>query len=67
MVQSVRIRLPCLVALLVWAQGGVSTLAAQQAQPQTTVTVSRRVGLALGGGAARGLAQIGVLLWFDVQ
>ena len=66
MVQSVRIRLPCLVALLAWALGGVSTLAAQQAQPQTTVTVARpRIGLALGGGAARGLAHIGVLRWFE--
>ena len=65
MLQSVRIRLPCLV-LVAWALAGVSTLAAQQAQPQTTVTVSKpRIGLALGGGAARGLAHIGVLRWFE--
>ena len=66
MVQPARIRLSCLVALAAWALGGISTLAAQQAQPQTTVTVSKpRIGLALGGGAARGLAHIGVLRWFE--
>src|SRR6476660_4567126 len=55
-----------LATLAVAAVVGIANLSAQAAQPQTTVTVSRpRIGLALGGGAARGLAHIGVLRWFE--
>ena len=44
---------------------GTATLDAQEAQPQSTPAGRPRVGLALGGGSARGLAHIGVLRWFE--
>ena len=43
---------------------GTSAIAAQEAQPLPPAS-RPHVGLALGGGSARGLAHIGVLRWFE--
>jgi NTE family protein len=46
--------------------GGSAPTAAQDAKTQAAAPAARpKVGLALGGGSARGLAHIGVLQWFE--
>jgi NTE family protein len=55
-------RLPVLAAALVLSLGAPSRPSAAQAAP---VAPRPRIGLALGGGAARGLAHIGVLRWLE--
>ena len=47
----------CLLAVLSWSPA--------QAQPTRNPGQRVQVGLALGGGSARGLAHVGVLLWFE--
>ena len=43
----------------------VSALSGGQVTAQRTMPPSGAVGLALGGGSARGLAHVGVLRWLD--
>lgn len=52
------------MAILLAACGNTA-IAAQEAQPFAPSVARPRVGLALGGGSARGLAHIGVLRWFE--
>src|SRR6187401_1576428 len=55
-----------LATLAVAAVVGIAHVSGQEAQPRPPSAGSRpRVGLALGGGAARGLAHVGVLRWFE--
>jgi NTE family protein len=49
----------CVIALLAWA-GATASSAQDSAQPARP-----RIGLALGGGSARGFAHIGVLEWLE--
>jgi NTE family protein len=51
--------------VLLLAALGAGTAAGQAAQPQAETAARPHVGLALGGGSARGLAHIGVLRWFE--
>jgi NTE family protein len=60
-----------LLAVLL-AAAGLASQAAAQARPDASARAATeprnlrpRIGLALGGGGARGFAHIGVLLWFD--
>src|SRR5262245_44460953 len=65
MVQSARrSAVECVGTAVMLAICGNSATRGQQAQPQAT-TARPHVGLALGGGSARGLAHIGVLRWFE--
>ena len=41
--------------------------AAPASEPAAAVAARPRIGLALGGGSARGLAHIGVLEWFEAH
>src|SRR5262252_6977830 len=50
--------------VLVVALLGVTTVAHVDAQ-QTREPSRRRIGVAFGGGSARGLAHVGVLRWFE--
>ena len=59
---SIACRLAVVASLL--AAGGSADLRAQQA-PATAKPARPRIGLALGGGSARGLAHIGLLAWFE--
>ncbi|MDP7477900.1 MAG: patatin-like phospholipase family protein [Vicinamibacterales bacterium] len=52
-------------AFLVVAAPAVVARQSGDASPQDTQTTRRRVGLALGGGSARGLAHVGVLEWLE--
>lgn len=54
---SVRFALACLAALLTAAPAGAQLPAAPAARP--------RIGIALGGGSARGLAHVGILRWLE--
>jgi len=54
-----------LIAIAVSAARPSPALAQQAGGPQPGATSRPTIGLALGGGAARGLAHIGLLRWFE--
>ena len=71
-----RVNVACLAIALTIASGPLASVSAQSATPPpppaaaagptpTGVQGRPRVGLALGGGAARGIAHIGLLRWFE--
>ena len=61
-----RTRASWIVALLLSLAGGLPEPVSAQPSAQATPEPSRaRIGLALGGGGARGFAHIGVLQWLD--
>jgi len=47
------------------AAAPVAAVAADEARPAAQAPARRTIGLALGGGAARGIAHIGLLEWLD--
>src|SRR5262245_19470678 len=57
---NVGLRLILLAALLLTAAAGVAS-----AQSATQPAARPRIGVALGGGSARGLAHVGVLRWLE--
>ena len=71
-----RAHVACLAIALIIASGSREIVSAQSAAPAPPPTAAAgptatgvqgrpRVGLALGGGAARGIAHIGLLRWFE--
>jgi NTE family protein len=62
-------RLTIALTLLASARGPAAFAAPQEIQPPPPAGVSARprIGLALGGGSARGLAHVGVLEWLEAH
>ena len=65
MMAIVRCRWCALVLVCVGLAGPSVRLEAQSAQPATTAKERPRIGVAFGGGSARGLAHVGVVRWFE--
>ena len=54
-----------LVVLTVFVLFGAGSARGQSSSPQAQTPARPRIGLALGGGSARGIAHVGVLEWFE--
>ena len=68
-IRSLSVFAPLLALLAAWpaaAQPSASPVA-EPAETQASTPRRPRIGLALGGGAARGFAHIGVLEWFEAN
>ena len=65
MMTAVRSRWCAIVLVCVGVAGPSLRLDAQSAQPPTPSQQRPRIGVAFGGGSARGLAHVGIVRWFE--